>query len=189
MKVCAKYKQRIAWMASGVLAANDSEAVRRHLDCCPACRRYWDEILSLTGQLVAASELPPAPVTAEFHQKLVKKIAAAERQHVSYWIIGARWLWEQTRVVRWIGGFAVAFAVVLWTQRLNTLQKPSSSLVAAHFEPASTPVQPNTFGSYRQAADRSLDELDTLLSAQANRALSSGESSTVSSLLAQLIEN
>lgn len=60
MIVCKEYEARISALIDDVLTIDERIEVLEHLDNCPACRAYWEDLLSLRDLLRA--EETPAPV-------------------------------------------------------------------------------------------------------------------------------
>ena len=60
MIVCKEYEARISALIDDVLTIDERIEVLEHLDNCPACRAYWEDLLSLRDLL--RTEETPAPV-------------------------------------------------------------------------------------------------------------------------------
>jgi anti-sigma factor RsiW len=185
MNPCAKNKRRLAWRASGVLHVADAEALRRHLESCSGCRRYWQSISELSERLVNASDLPRAEPTESFHQRVVQKIRAQEQRAPLFtWVITIQRLWRERRPATFSAGVALGIVTLLWIQnfRRDEHPVPSGAQIAVISAPACA-VSPPTMASYRRAADISLESLDALLTQEASRKSHTDETLTVSSLL------
>ena len=189
MKPCAKNRGPIAWMAAGVLDTANAETLRQHLRECAGCRHYWESLSALSKQLESVT-LPQPELPDSFHRRLVRRIgehnsppfglaAAVQR------FFGERWLATAT--------VALAFAAIglVLGQRFNGKQERVSRPVVVREstrEPRRPILRP-TLGTYHQAANTSLESLDALLARQTPPTAPAVESFTVSSLLAQSIED
>jgi len=192
MNPCSKNKQRIAWMASGILDLPDAEALRQHLKSCPDCRRYWQSMSELSERLVNASDLPQTEPTESFHQRVVQKIKTQEdRTPFSDWLVTIQRLWAERRLATISAGIALGLVTLLLIQsfRRDGPPVPSESPIAVVPEPARPAASPPTLASYRRAAERSLESLDALLTRQAARNSFPSETLTISSLLKQSSDN
>ena len=82
MIVCKEYEARISALIDDALTTDERIEVLAHLDNCPACRAYWEDLLSLRDLLRA--EETPAPagfadaVMARVHE--TKQEKAPERK-------------------------------------------------------------------------------------------------------------
>jgi anti-sigma factor RsiW len=74
MSPCQKHKQSIAWLCMGELEAAQAEALRSHLQTCPACRAYHEQLNVLTQRL---QDCPQREIelSNSFHQQLRERIA------------------------------------------------------------------------------------------------------------------
>jgi len=190
MNSCAKNKQRIAWMAAGVLEVTDAETLRRHVEGCPECRSYWQSMCELSERLVNASELPNAQPTEFFHRTVVQKITNEEQRARFFdWVIIIQRLCRERPLATFAAG--VVLALLLWINNFgrDAHRVPSGVQVVAVPNTAEHAAQPSTLASYRRAADISLERLDTLLTQEAARTSPAGETFTVSSLLERSLEN
>jgi hypothetical protein len=191
MNPCAKNKQRIAWMAAGVLDVTDAETLRQHMAGCPACRRYWQSMCELSERLVSASDLPTAEPTGSFHRTLVQKITAQKQCTPLFdWVIIIQRLCRERPLVTFSASVALALTVLLWIHISRDPHRVrSGAQVVAVPDAAGHVAPPPTLASYRRAADISLERLDALLTQEAARTSPAGETFTVSSLLKPSLEN
>lgn len=78
---CANHREDLCLLASGALAEAESAASRRHLAACAGCRRYFDELKSLTAPLVdwegAYSHVRPDPAQQARWANAIQQVAAA----------------------------------------------------------------------------------------------------------------
>ena len=107
MKPCSNNRKLIAWLAVDALPASQAGELRAHIQDCPGCRRYLDEISSVAKSL-STPELPPdIQASASFHGRIVRALAAE----------AARSPWQ--RLAAWFG-VANGPRAVLGSQRPPT---------------------------------------------------------------------
>jgi anti-sigma factor RsiW len=191
MKPCAKNKPRIAWMASGILEDTEAEALRKHLEICPGCQRYWQSMSELPERLTNRQHLPHAEPSASFHRRLVQRIAAQQQDSPFFiWLAVIRRFLGEHRLAAAISTVLV-IAVLLWQRGLNHDEQhlPSRVTTAEVDHGVRYPVSPPTLASYHRAAGISLETLDARLTQEAVRKSVATETFTVSSLLRHPSEN
>jgi len=170
MKPCSKNRKLIAWLAVDALPASQAGDLRAHIQDCPRCRRYLDEISNVAKSL-STPELPPdIQASASFHGRIVRTLAAEAAR--SPWQRLAEWL--NPSWLSWRLAVPVVIGVAIVGVALPLLQHPASgppTQPTAHAGP--TPIQtgdlPPTLSNYQIAADRSPEALDELLAAQARK--------------------
>lgn len=118
MKPCPEYREAIATQAAQDAHANGAAAVpatamlRRHLDACPACRRYQARLSTLCahlGRAAAEAETPSQTATLSpgFHQRLQERVRA-DATGASHFGRASAWArWRE-----WIGGSRLAWAAI-----------------------------------------------------------------------------
>ena len=173
MRPCWKNRKTLAWLALGELGEEEAGKLRAHLQSCDPCRERFEELSGIAQELSSpplAPELQPRP---SFHRGLV---AALREQHSqSSCDLFATPLWRP--VPNWAAALAVCLVLVaaflLWspsTRRPGTLSQASSGPPRLASVPTSQEEPPApTISNYRLAANRSLDELDELLTRQARQ--------------------
>ena len=191
MKPCAKNKPRIAWMASGVLEDAEAEALRRHLELCPGCQRYWQSMSELPERLMKHQHLPHAEPSESFHRRLVQRIAAEQPGSPFSLAVAQRFLGEHRLAAAISASAGLAIAALLWQRGLNHAEQhlPSRVTVAEVHDRVGYPAPPPTLASYHRAADISLETLDARLIQEAARKSTATETFTISSLLRHSSEN
>ena len=165
MKPCSNYRKRIAWLALGALDTRDERELRAHLPTCPGCRNYLQEMSGLSEKLSASRINPDIYASETFHQKLARRLKAQETE--------SRWT---VLVPRWkialpvLGAAAAIVAALLLVVRPPAGSSPSPPPIksATAMPPAKRDLPP-TISNYRMIANRSLDSLDELLTAEGNR--------------------
>ena len=58
---CRRAQKKLSAYVDGELSPRATEAVRRHVETCAACRQALDETSALGGLLDAAEEMTPRP--------------------------------------------------------------------------------------------------------------------------------
>lgn len=74
MKYCEEYAALLDLYVDGELSPEEMAAVQEHLDQCPDCRRYVDEILEIRA---AFPDVEETPVPAGFADGVMEAIRAA----------------------------------------------------------------------------------------------------------------
>lgn len=79
---CRRYRAKLSLLASGVLPESETAEVRAHLAVCPDCRKFHDEMKSLTAGLADwerhYTAIEPAPEVQLRWAKLVHDAARAK---------------------------------------------------------------------------------------------------------------
>jgi Putative zinc-finger len=171
MNPCARNRKLIAWLALDALAAREASDLRAHLATCAGCRQYLEEMSHVTATLAAAETTPQIHASEAFHRRVTDALRAEE----------SRPAWEalvkllQGTLLNWRVALPVAGALAVVIMVLSVPSRhPGAPL------PAPAPVQvasaPNlkselapTIANYQIVANRSLEELDDLLTRQSNR--------------------
>ena len=167
MKPCSNNRKLIAWLAVDALDAHAERKLRSHLETCGGCRRYLDEISTVTQKLSAGSISSDIQASELFHQRLVSRLRA--EASIPVW---------QTMLVQLRGAFlnwrfalpAIGAATLL-TLSLFVWRPASSPSAGDHaaLEPQSIREFDPTISNYQMMANRSMDKLDELLTQQGNR--------------------
>jgi anti-sigma factor RsiW len=171
MKPCSKNRKLLAWLALGELDARRAGALRAHIQTCDGCRRYLAEISTVTQRLAAAEMPPDIQASESFHQRLVTRLRA--EQPASLWetvaglLAAARLHWRVALPV--FGAAALVIATLSILVRQPAVPPPAPISVQAVSTPAPKSDLEPTVANYQRVANRSLDELDDLLTRQANR--------------------
>jgi len=171
MKPCSTHRKLIAWLALDALDAPKARDLRAHLETCEGCRRYLEEISNVTARLIAAETEPDIHASEAFHQGVVRRFR--EEQAGSFLEIAVARLRAMPlnwRVILPVIG-AAAVVIAAWSLFGPRLRGPSpaptgvQAVLASKAEPDVSP----TISNYQRIANRSLDELDELLTRQGNR--------------------
>jgi anti-sigma factor RsiW len=176
MKPCRKNLKRIASLALGDLAADAARELRQHLEQCPGCRRYFQEMSGVTRVLADdAASTPEVETRGSFHTDLLRRLEGPRKQ--SLWgraqTSGPGWL--GSRVLAWSAAVVLVLAVLVWrwSSRPIDSAQPVARNVPASASPAPQISADNipepTEANYMAAANRSLDELSKLLERESRR--------------------
>lgn len=167
MKPCSKNRGQIVSLAMGALETPRQRELRAHLDNCPGCRRYLDEISAIAATVRAAEPDSQTQPSSSFHRNLVAALSAAGRPSAMQTLLA------QIRSARpWqlaTPAVAIAAVIAVWLVAGHRAEIPISSPVAIHIIAPlgqQTGLAP-TFSNYEMAAHQSLDKLDALLTVQA----------------------
>ena len=184
MKPCSKNRKFIAWLAVGALEARQAQDLRAHLECCAGCRRYLEEISCVTERLAAAEVGPDLQASESFHRRVVGALRAETsesiRDTLAARLRGTLLAWRVAVPV--IGAAAVVIALWMdWVWRPGLAPHPQPKVQIVRL-PDATRDLPPTVANYQRVANRSLEELDELLTRQGNRNLSSARLYTASDL-------
>jgi len=172
MKPCSNYRKRIAWLALGVLDSREECEVRAHLQTCPGCRNYLEEMSGVSDKLNACRIDPDICASESFHQKLAHRLKA--QATASRWAVVVAQL--QAALPRWkiaLPVFGAAAAVV--TALLLVVRPPagssprSSPIKSATAMPPAKRDLPPTISNYQMIANHSLEKLDEVLTTEGNR--------------------
>ena len=169
MKPCSKNRKLLAWLALDELDARRAGELRAHIQTCDGCRRYLEEISTVTERLAAAEVRPNIQASESFHQRLAGRL----EQPASLWecliaqFAATRLNWRVALPTLGIAALVIATLSILVRQ--PAVSPPAPIGVQAVLPPAPKGDLSPTIANYQQVANRSLDELDDLLTRQANR--------------------
>ena len=165
MKPCFTKRKLIAWLALGELDAPRAQALRAHIETCDGCRRYLSEMSALGKRLAAVETTPEIEASESFHRRLVSRLSG--EQSASLWeILAARLNWRIALPV--MGAAAVVIVMLSLFPRQPAVSPPVRIARPVVVPPGKSDLSP-TVANYQRAASRSPDELDELLTRQANR--------------------
>jgi hypothetical protein len=184
MKPCAKNRKLIAWLALDALEAQEAAALREHLAHCEGCRRYWEEIASVTGGLASAAPDGDVEASEFFHRRVAEKLRAVQSgsllERLEERVRGAMPNWRAAALP------AIAVLVVALFVMVASRLYPAPSPAAAAPVPglpasgADSDLAP-TLANYQMMAHQSLDRLSDVLTRQGNKSLPPAPVYTVSS--------
>ena len=171
MKPCSKNRKRITWLALDALDVQQARDLRVHLEACEGCRRYLAEISGVTEKLNAGETEAGIQASESFHQRVVGALRSEET--ASAWETLMAYLAGRLLHGR-VAWPVIGAAVVVIAALSLFVQRPGNPLPAPTV--AQPVLKPNvkreldpTFSNYLMVANRSLEELDELLTRQGNR--------------------
>ena len=173
MKPCSRNRKLLAWLALDELDARRAEALRAHIQTCEGCRCYLEELSAVMNQLDAAETTPDMQASDAFHRRLVALLRS--EQPASPWaslvahFAAARLSWRVAVPV--LGAAALVIVMLSILERQPAVHLPAPTVVQAGSAPVLTSVPTPTIANYQRVANRSLEELDDLLTRQAKRNL------------------
>jgi hypothetical protein len=168
MRPCSKNRKLLAWLALDELDAHRAGELRAHIQACGGCRRYLEQISTVTEWLAAAEARSEIEASESFHQRLVSRLD----QPASYWehlvaqAAATRLNWRL--VLPALGAATVLVATLSIFCRQPSMSPPVATSVRAVLPPDLKSELPPTIANYQRVANRSLDELDELLTRQAH---------------------
>ncbi len=170
MKPCSTHRKLIAWLALDALGVQEAKDLRAHLESCEGCRRYLQEISNVTERLIAAETEPDMQPSESFHQRVVGRLRAEESGSFSETVPRRRAMLLNWRVVLPVIG-ATAVVIAAWSvfERRPGVPLPAPTGAQAVLTPNVKQDLDPTISNYQMVANRSLEELDELLTRQGNR--------------------
>jgi len=171
MKPCGRNRKPIAWLAVGALEPPATRELRAHLAVCEGCRAYLQEISDVAQALNATAITPDIDGPESFH----RRVAGALRLETPpfAWQRAAALL--RGGLLNWRVALPALAVLVLGTATFSHFQRHATALaprpaIAAVVPTANTPseLEPS-IGNYQIATRGSPDQLDELLTKQANR--------------------
>ena len=183
MKSCSKYRKRLAWLALDALDPRQVEKLRAHLDICEGCRDYFQEITQVTETLHTSEAGSELQTSEFFHCRVADALRAEEAGAVRQ----GRMTRLQSVGLNWrvalpvLGATAAAVLALLVFVRhpdVSTAPRPSVHPLPTH---TSKPELEPTISNYQMVANRSLEQLDELLTHQGNKGPSPAPVYTASS--------
>ena len=174
MKACAKNRKWIAWLAMDALEAHQARELRAHIEACEGCRRLLEETSEMTRALRKAQIPTGIEASESFHRRVARAIKAEESRSLWAAVVapfrGAPLKWRVALPV--LGAMAaavVALSVLAPRSRTGNVPSPVPSSARAVSAPSWDSDLPPTLANYQLVANRSLEDLDELLTRQGNR--------------------
>jgi hypothetical protein len=167
MKPCFGKRKLLAWLALGELDESRARNLQSHVQTCAGCRRYLEDLSCLRQELAAAEATPAHDPSASFHRKWVSRLKEEHRR--SRWqMLTERPAWRVALPT--LGGAAILVMVALaFLSRQPRIPAPVVVRQAQATQTAQGRDLSPSVANYRRAVNRSLDEFDDLLTAQAQR--------------------
>jgi anti-sigma factor RsiW len=155
MKVCAKNRKALAWLAIGALDESVAQDMRAHVAVCEGCRAYLAEMEDVVKQARGA-EASPMEASPFWRRRVRRSLREERRQPALFWRLA-------------IPGVVFAVALFLFFSRPATA--PTATPVPAPKEATAAIESDMTLLNYQAAASQSLDKLDHILTEQGRSAL------------------
>jgi anti-sigma factor RsiW len=178
MRPCSRNRKIIALLAANALDAPTAGELRQHITICPGCREYFSEISDLASRLSQPQEAPEIEASERFHQKLAGRIRSAETQSLAAYFAGV--LLKSRILIPLAGVFLVVGIIAARFHSQTHIHNPSTNsspgIAAATVAGDISP----TFANYQNAANKSLDELDSLLTRQSREGIPTAQVYTAS---------
>lgn len=179
---CASNQPRLAELALDALSPSETRELRAHLERCPGCQRYWEEMTGLCRELQHAGEtLPDAQAGESFHRELRHRMRAEPSQ--PGFLAGSR-------LARFAIPAALAAAACVTVALLWFRPPPdpgSSQAQPAQPIPATAPAALTWWG-YHRLANSSLDALDEMMNRQALQTASANPAPAIYALSRREVE-
>jgi predicted anti-sigma-YlaC factor YlaD len=169
MKPCVKNKKLITWLALDALEARQALVLREHLTKCEACRRYLEEITSVTAKLASAETASDVYTSGSFHQKVASRLKSTEPNSV--WSeMSVILAWLKWRMIPPTIAALMVTAIVLSVEWQHSAIPPQNRHTA-QIVPAldMNQIVAPTMVNYERAANQSIEKLDKLLTEQGNQ--------------------
>jgi anti-sigma factor RsiW len=174
MKPCPKNQPLIVWMTLGTLNPEETRQLRVHLDGCPGCAQYLQEVAAICRDHERAAEvLTDTQANSSFHERLRSRIEADAARPAFARAITAffRQLPRLTMPQAAAAGAVLVIGLLcLWKAIPRENAAPKYAVhppAVAVPKVAATP--PPTLATYRMVANTSPEALDELLNRQADR--------------------
>jgi hypothetical protein len=171
MKSCAKNRKLIAWLAVDALDAAQAAEIRAHLETCEECRRYLQEVSNVRQKLATTEVRSDIQASEAFHQRVLG--AFKDQETGSAWQAVAAQL--RASMMNWRVALPVIAAAVVMIAAFSLVMRrpavtpgPPVTGQIATAPKGKSDLDP-TISNYQMVANRSLDNLDDLLTRQANR--------------------
>ena len=173
MKSCSENRNRIACMTLNTLDPREERELRAHIESCDRCRSYLSEISSVTEMLWATESRTDIRASESFHRRVTGAVRAEQSR--SWWnaagalLRGAALNWRVALPA--LGAAMVMIAVTVHFGRRPGVPVPHSPGVQTVLTTNAPDDLAPTIANYQWVANQSLDQLDQLLTRQANRPL------------------
>ncbi len=169
MKPCWRNRKQLAALAAGEVHDDEAPELRRHFERCEACRRAFEELAGIQDELAATARGTEVSPSTGFHHRLMRALRKEPaRSSFGFWV-------DRLQPKRLALGFGLVIAgVILFWAVYERGVSPGRSTASNPAQPAPAHVRPHvplapSIANYREAAERSFDALDDLLTDQALR--------------------
>jgi len=181
MKPCSKYQKQIAWLAMGALDDREATAVREHISCCQGCRRYSEEMSTVTNGLTSVTPNSELEASESFHRRVARRLESVESisvlEKVADKIRGMMMNWRVGVPVCAAMGMAI-FSLILVRDNSQPFRPTVAVVSQSNPENDFTP----TIANYQVIAGQSLEKLSAMLAREGAKRLPPAPVYTASSL-------
>lgn len=171
MKPCGKYRKWIAWQVVDALDGPQAHHLKTHLESCPGCRTYLQELAQVTRGLNSVEVRHDASTSEQFHRRVNRALMAQPSRPAGWSLTG----FFRSPGLFWRAALPAFTALGLILLLAHPTTRPLPPVLPANPSTAQPAVTQNsrplapTLANYQRVANRSLEDLDTLLNAQGNR--------------------
>jgi hypothetical protein len=184
MKACSKNQKPLALLALGAVDEQEAEVLRAHLRTCGGCREYWQEVSNVAENLSAAGLSPEVESSEVFHRKVAARIKREQPVSQLENVLALfRELFTSWRVALSVLGAVCIVVTLLMAPHHHGISPTIPSHKPGTEVSSETNLAPS-LANYQLAANQSLEQLDRLLTSQANQAHRSLPLYTASSSMA-----
>ena len=169
MKACSKNQKPLALLALGAVDEQEAKVLRAHLRTCNGCRAYWHEISNVAERVSVSDRGAELECSEGFHRRVAARIKA-EQPHAKP---DGAWVLFRTALTNWrvalpvLGATCVIAALMIGAHNHGTSPTTPSRYPNAEVS-NETNLAPSLV-NYQLAASRSFEQLDRLLTTQANQ--------------------
>lgn len=171
MKPCSGNRKSIALLAANALDAPAAGKLRQHIATCPGCQEYFGEISGVASRVSRTHEASEIEASERFHRRLAGRIRETEKKppadQAATYLELMKW-----RLLIPFGAICLVFGIVVGRfYHPNRIHTTPSGVTPASAAAADAGDISPTLANYQNAANRSFDQLDALLSRQAGEGL------------------
>lgn len=172
MKACRRYRQPIVLLAAGVLSPEEGASVLHHLDQCSKCREHHQHATALCErQKKAADHLLSSPVPERLFANVRREICQAPvPKAISRPSQRPIWLPRAAYLSAMLGLTILVTRLCLVEPRTPSAHVVGHLTTSSSWLTASPIHNESSFGFYRKTVASSADDLDRLITQQAERA-------------------
>jgi hypothetical protein len=170
MNPCLENKKTLSWLAAGHCDPAEERKLREHFAHCHGCHSYFAEMSGLIGTLAPRENQRDIEPAESFHQTLVERVRVTQADSLRARIAAL----FPTSIRNWrlllpaLGAAAAVLALSVHLSRPPGTSSDRPVVFAPNPGRLTGSFTPDpSLANYRNAADRSLDDLDALLARQA----------------------
>jgi anti-sigma factor RsiW len=167
MKPCRRNRKKIAWLALAALEPGEGRKLRSHLEICPGCAEYHQQLVNVGERVRAAKMETDIETSASYHREIVAALRAQAATPEALPIVLQRWFlsWRVAVPV----GLALLVAAAMLVLRPHQGPIAGSGRAGIAVGPDLQGELEPTISNYMVVAERSFEQFDDLLTQQANK--------------------